>query len=88
MTASILYIVAQLCHAMIAFYSLAYKIERWHIFLSYQTKVGCKLRDLINRLVLMLNMNRSYHIAHLLLCDQYNLSGAHASETVKRLRLA
>lgn len=37
MTASILYIVAQLSHAMIAFYSLWYTIERWHVFLSYQT---------------------------------------------------
>ena len=37
MTASILYIVAILSHAMIAFYNPWYKIERWHIFLSYQT---------------------------------------------------
>ncbi|KAL6716627.1 polyamine transporter tpo5 [Lecanora helva] len=36
MTASIVYIVAQLSHAMIAFYNPSYKIERWHIFLSYQ----------------------------------------------------
>ena len=36
MTASILYIVAQLSHAMIAFYKPSYKIESWHIFLSYQ----------------------------------------------------
>ena len=36
MTASILYIVAILSHAMIAFYNPWYKIERWHIFLSYQ----------------------------------------------------
>ena len=36
MTASILYIVAILSHGMIAFYYLSYKIERWHIFLSYQ----------------------------------------------------
>lgn len=36
MTASILYIVAQLSHAMIAFYNPSYKLERSHIFLSYQ----------------------------------------------------
>ena len=36
MTASIFYIVAQLSHAMIAFYNPSYKLERWHIFLSYQ----------------------------------------------------
>ena len=34
--ASILFIVAQLSHAMIAFYNPWYKIEHWHIFLSYQ----------------------------------------------------
>ncbi len=75
MTASILYIVAILSHAMIAFYNSWYNIERWHIFLSYQVlnvtvltynvfflnkapwthKLGCKLGDQINELVLMLN---------------------------------
>ena len=36
MTASIVLIVAQLSHAIIAFYDYSYNIERWHVFLSYQ----------------------------------------------------